>query len=170
MSWSDSTLVPPVTAERSPPDSRMTGADSPVMADSSTEATPSMTSPSPGMMSPGRAEHEVADPRASWTERPEHSGYPRRLAELLGLRFPAGLAQLVGLGLAPPFGHRLGEVREQHGEPEPQRQLEDEPEVRRAPDQLPDQHEGGEHAADQDHEHDRVPDHVTRRQFDERRP
>ena len=44
---SDSTLVPPVTADRSPPDSRMTGADSPVMADSSTEATPSTTSPSP---------------------------------------------------------------------------------------------------------------------------
>ncbi len=44
--------VPPVTAERSPPDSRMTGADSPVMAASSTEATPSMTSPSPGMISP----------------------------------------------------------------------------------------------------------------------
>jgi hypothetical protein len=33
---------------RSPPDSRMTGADSPVMADSSTEATPSTISPSPG--------------------------------------------------------------------------------------------------------------------------
>ena len=49
---SESTRVPPVTAERSPPDSRMTGADSPVMADSSTEATPSMTSPSPGMTSP----------------------------------------------------------------------------------------------------------------------
>src|SRR4029077_11047155 len=49
---SDSTFVPPVTAERSPPDSRMTGADSPVMADSSTEATPSTTSPSPGMISP----------------------------------------------------------------------------------------------------------------------
>ena len=30
----------------------MTGADSPVMADSSTDATPSTTSPSPGMMSP----------------------------------------------------------------------------------------------------------------------
>ena len=52
MIWSDSTLVPPVTADRSPPDSRMTGADSPVMADSSTEATPSTTSPSPGMTSP----------------------------------------------------------------------------------------------------------------------
>ena len=49
---SDSTLVPPVTAERSPPDSRMTGADSPVMADSSTEAMPSMISPSPGMIWP----------------------------------------------------------------------------------------------------------------------
>ena len=49
---SDSTLVPPVTAERSPPASRMTGADSPVMADSSTEAMPSMTSPSPGIGSP----------------------------------------------------------------------------------------------------------------------
>ncbi len=38
---SDSTRVPPVTAERSPPDSRITGADSPVIADSSTEAMPS---------------------------------------------------------------------------------------------------------------------------------
>ena len=49
---SDSTFVPPVTAERSPPLSRMTGADSPVMADSSTDAMPSITSPSPGMISP----------------------------------------------------------------------------------------------------------------------
>ena len=48
---SDSTLVPPVTAERSPPDSRMTGADSPVTADSSTDATPSVTSPSEGITS-----------------------------------------------------------------------------------------------------------------------
>ncbi len=49
---SDRTCVPPVTAERSPPDSRMTGADSPVIAASLTEATPSTTSPSDGMMSP----------------------------------------------------------------------------------------------------------------------
>ncbi len=49
---SDSTRVPPVTAEKSPPDSRMTGADSPVIALSSTEATPSMTSPSAGTTSP----------------------------------------------------------------------------------------------------------------------
>ena len=44
--------MPPVTAERSPPDSRMTGADSPVIADSSTEAMPSTISPSEGMTSP----------------------------------------------------------------------------------------------------------------------
>ena len=48
---SESTRVPPVTAERSPPASRITGADSPVIADSSTEATPSMISPSPGTSS-----------------------------------------------------------------------------------------------------------------------
>jgi hypothetical protein len=49
---SDSTRVPPVTAERSPPASRMTGADSPVIADSSTDAMPSTTVPSPGISSP----------------------------------------------------------------------------------------------------------------------
>ena len=46
------TRVPPVTALRSPPLSRMTGADSPVMAASSTLAMPSITSPSAGITSP----------------------------------------------------------------------------------------------------------------------
>ena len=36
-SQSDTTVVPPVTDEKSPPASRVTGADSPVIADSSTE-------------------------------------------------------------------------------------------------------------------------------------
>ncbi len=43
--------MPPVTAERSPPASRITGADSPVIALSSTEAMPSTISPSAGTMS-----------------------------------------------------------------------------------------------------------------------
>ena len=51
-SQSESTLVPPVTALRSPPDSRMTGALSPVTALSSTRATPAITSPSAGTVSP----------------------------------------------------------------------------------------------------------------------
>ena len=49
---SEVTRVPPVTALRSPPDSLMTGADSPVIADSSTVAMPSITVPSPGISSP----------------------------------------------------------------------------------------------------------------------
>ncbi len=60
---SDSTLVPPVTAERSPPASRITGADSPVIADSSTEAIPSITVPSPGIPSP--ASTTTTSPRTS---------------------------------------------------------------------------------------------------------
>ena len=53
-SQSERTVVPLVTLAKSPPDSRMTGADSPVTADSSTDATPATTSPSQGTTSPGR--------------------------------------------------------------------------------------------------------------------
>ena len=49
---SESTRVPPVTPDRSPPASRITGALSPVIADSSTEARPSMISPSAGITWP----------------------------------------------------------------------------------------------------------------------
>src|ERR1700733_11459501 len=58
---SESTRVPPVTAERSPPASRITGADSPVIADSSTDATPSTISPSPGTNSPASTRHISPD-------------------------------------------------------------------------------------------------------------
>ena len=51
-SRSERSFVPPVTAERSPPASRMTGADSPVIADSSTEPAPSITSPSAAIVIP----------------------------------------------------------------------------------------------------------------------
>ena len=52
MIQSERTWVPPVTELRSPPLSRITGALSPVMALSFTEAMPSITSPSAGMNSP----------------------------------------------------------------------------------------------------------------------
>ncbi|VVB55501.1 Uncharacterised protein [uncultured archaeon] len=52
MIWLEMTLVPPVTALLSPPDSLTTGADSPVTDDSFTRAAPSTTSPSPGIISP----------------------------------------------------------------------------------------------------------------------
>ena len=114
---SESTLVPPVTAERSPPLSRITGADSPVIADSSTEAMPSMISPSPGMSSP--ASTTTRSPLRS-----DDDGTASSLAAAVADQAPrrgllAHLAQRVGLGLAAPLGHRLGEVGEEHREPEP---------------------------------------------------
>ncbi len=57
---SETMVVPPVTPDRSPPASRITGADSPVMALSLTEATPRTASPSVGMISPA----------ATWTNWP----------------------------------------------------------------------------------------------------
>src|SRR5712692_4874535 len=61
---SEMTVVPPVTALRSPPLSRITGADSPVIAASFTAAMPSMTSPSPGIMS--LASTSTTSPRLSF--------------------------------------------------------------------------------------------------------
>ncbi len=55
------TRVPPVTALRSPPLSRMTGADSPVIADSSTVAMPSTISPSAAISSPAVQTMQVPD-------------------------------------------------------------------------------------------------------------
>ncbi len=52
ISQSESRRVPPVTALRSPPASRTTGALSPVTALSSTEAMPTRISPSTGKISP----------------------------------------------------------------------------------------------------------------------
>ena len=73
------TSVPPVTELRSPPDSRMTGADSPVMALSSMLAMPLMTSPSLGITSPA----------LTTTTSPT-----LRLSELTFLRLPSSLSLL----------------------------------------------------------------------------
>ena len=113
--WSESTRVPPVTAERSPPASRMTGADSPVMADSSTEAMPSMISPSDGIISP--ADTTTTSSTVSCDEGTSSIAAVRQAP--VGHRLGPGLAQRRGLRLAAALGHRLGEVGEQHGEPQP---------------------------------------------------
>ena len=75
---SESTFVPPVTAQRSPPDSRITGADSPVIADSSTLAMPSTTSPSPGMISPGLDDDDVAELQLGGRRPAPRAGRRRR--------------------------------------------------------------------------------------------
>ena len=48
------------------------------------------------------------------------------LREAAGDGFHAGAAQGLGLGLAAAFGDGFGEIGEQHGEPEPERELRDE--------------------------------------------
>ena len=151
---SESTLVPPVTALRSPPDSRMTGADSPVTADSSTEAMPSMTVPSPGMNSP--ASTTTTSPRVS-----SEAGLLGPVAQARD-RLRAHGAQGRRLGLAATLGERLGEVGEDHGQPQPDRHREGEPgrlvaaSQRLAAEHLDQPSARGDHGADLDHEHDRV--------------
>ena len=153
---SESTRVPPVTALRSPPDSRMTGADSPVIADSSTEAMPSTTVPSPGMTSP--ASTTTTSPR-----RRSAAGDGRPVREPCGRR-RAHRPQRVGLGLAAALGERLGEVGEDDGQPQPDRDGEREPRglaaaaQRAAAEELDQPGDGRDDGADLDHEHDRVAD------------
>ena len=117
---SERTRVPPVTADRSPPDSRMTGADSPVIADSSTEAMPSTTVPSPGDHLP-----RLDDDAVSLAQARRRDVLDLALpVEAPGDRLRASAAQRRRLGLPAALGHRLGEVREEKREPEPQRDLE----------------------------------------------
>ncbi len=102
VSRSDRTRVPPVTAERSPPDSRMTGADSPVIADSSTAATPSITSPSTGISSPASTRQTSPMRRldaatsskapSSRTRRACASVRPRRSVAACALPRPSAMA------------------------------------------------------------------------------
>ena len=116
-SQSESTRVPPVTEEKSPPASRSTGADSPVTALSFTEATPSMTSPSAGMIS--LASTSTRSPRRSALASTIDIRRGRLPSELLRVHVPAHRAQRGRLRLAAAFGHGLGEVREQHRQPQP---------------------------------------------------
>ena len=109
---SEITRVPPVTAERSPPLSRITGADSPVIAASLTEATPSITSPSLGIRSPASTRTTSPGLSSSAGDRPPlaAAGTVQQLRRGLG----AGAAQCRRLRLAAPFRHRLGKIGEQH--------------------------------------------------------
>ena len=115
---SERTRVPPVTPEWSPPASRMTGALSPVIADSSTEATPSTTSPSAGMTWPGLDDDEVARPERR--SRDDLALVEPEPVEPVGRGVLPRLPQAVGLGLAAGLGQRLGEVGEEHRQQEQQ--------------------------------------------------
>ena len=168
-SQSDSTRVPPVTLERSPPLSRMTGAVSPVMALSSTEATPSIDLAVDRDEVAGLDQHDVALAQRGRRRRVSYLAPWRGSASFLAGDVAARLPQRVGLGLAAALGHRLGEVGEQHREPQPHRDADDEArrDFARPVSADEDQHRR-QHAADEDHEHHRVADLVARVELAER--
>ena len=120
MSQSERTRVPPVTAERSPPDSRMTGALSPVIALSSTQGDALDHLAVTGKIVTRIGEHHVAaaelrrEDRFNLVHRRLHrvslggAFLERGGAEFFGVNIAACLAEVVRLGLAAALGHRLG--------------------------------------------------------------
>ena len=107
--------MPPVTPERSPPASRITGALSPVIADSSTEATPLDDLAVGRDHLPGLDDHVVARRGAGSRRRPRRL-VARGSSSAIRGRVLAGRAEAVGLRLAAGLGQRLGEVGEEDRE------------------------------------------------------
>ena len=121
--WSESTVVPPVTAERSPPASRMTGADSPVIAEFVDRGEALDDLAVAGDDVAGLDEDDVADAQIERVDLLVDRAEVLRVDVALGLRVAAALAQRLRLRLAAPLRDRFGEVGEQHREPEPERDL-----------------------------------------------
>ena len=123
-SQSERTCVPPVTVERSPPVSRMTGARF--------AGDRAFIDRGDALDRPRRRRERCRRLRRARRRRPCRSSaetatslvlWPGAAHQPLGGHVAAGAAQRVGLGLAAPFRHRLGEIGEQHREPQPRRDL-----------------------------------------------
>ena len=112
-------VVPAVTDENmSVPGSRSTGADSPVIADSLTNATPSITSPSAGMMSAF----------STRTTSPLRNAVAGTLLDSAvgphapGSKLDLGPTQERRLRLAATFGERFRQVCEPDGQEQNERE------------------------------------------------
>ena len=159
--------MPPVTALRSPPDSRITGALSPVITDSSTVAMPSITSPSPGNQV-ARVARSRCRRRAAAKPAPARSCRERQAASpatsVLVLRSASACALPRASAIASAkFANST--VNQSHSEiwiwnP-----------IRRAPvNDVADQEHRGQRRAHLDHEHHRILQQRDRVQLDERCP
>jgi hypothetical protein len=74
----------------------------------------------------GFDEHDIANLEIERRDGHDHffqAALAGRVDQALGLGFAPGAAQRVGLRLAASLRHRLGEIGEQHGEPQPRRDL-----------------------------------------------
>ena len=85
-----------------------------------------------------------------------------RALEANGHGLALGFAQRVGLGFAAALRHGFSEVGEENGEPEPQGDLQVEGKAALMTEDSLDEQDGGEHAADFHHQHDRVLHHHAR--------
>ena len=123
---SEITRVPPVTAERSPPLSRITGArfagdrrfvDRGDAFDHVAVARDQVA---------GLDQHDVAGLQRDGRHRAPGCAFVRSpwLRKQLGLGFGLAAAQGRRLRLAAAFGHGFGEIGEEHSEPQPEDDLE----------------------------------------------
>ena len=76
----------------------------------------------------------------------------------LGLGLGALAAQGVGLRLAAALGDGFGEIGEQHGEPQPENDLELEADMPAAGEEVANEDHRGQHGDDLEHEHHRILD------------
>ncbi len=166
---SDRTWVPPVTELRSPPASRITGALSPVIAASLTEAMPSTTVAVGGDEVARLHQHQVALAQRRGRDDVEvvrrRSGCGSRLA----CRSRRALRREAACALPRPSAMASAKFANSTVNHSQTDTAEDEP-ARRFPraDQRLDPEEGREDGADVDHEHHRVPHLALDRQLAER--
>ncbi len=158
--------MPPVTAERSPPDfaddRRGFAGDRRLVdrghADDHLAVRRNHVA--------GFDEDDVADLEAG----ARHQPVILRVAgtgQKLGLGLGALTAQRVGLRLAAALGDGFGEIGEQHGEPQPQDDLELERDMAAAGHEIADQDDGRQRRHDLEHEHDGILHERARIELDE---
>src|SRR5207247_7056543 len=124
---SERTFVPPVTALRSPPDSRMTGA----LLSGDDRFVHTCDSFDDLAVAWNQISRLAIDDIAFTEFGSRHQIGLATRYNLLRQRIRLRLAQVVGLGFAPRFSHRFGKVGKEYGEPQPQRDLNTE---KKAPD------------------------------------
>ena len=102
----------------------------------------------------GFDEHDVADLEIERRDGHDQAALAGRVDQPLGGSFAAGAAQRVGLRLAASLRHRLREISEQHGEPQPRRDLAGERRGARVGYRVAREqhgHDGGDDLGDEDH-------------------
>ena len=166
---SESTWVPPVTAERSPPDSRMTGADSPVIAASLTEATPSITSPSEGMKSPASTITTSPGRRSSDGHAVEGGRGPRGRAGFFAMMSVRVALRLAAWALPRPSATASAKLAKSSVNQSQRMIWKVKPRFAGAGREVAQEEDGGEERHDLDDEHHRVADHRPRVELGEGR-